>query len=155
MQIMCRIHYSFNCLPERCTVTGYIRFDTKILSCKKNRASMSSHIAGYDNRISRLRKSSAYFYTIFNLPHSGRCNKYAIHLSFTCNLCVTGYDMYTSLCGCFFHCGGDFFQFFHWKALFNNKCAGQIQWFCPHTCEVIHRSADRKFADVSTRKKCR
>ena len=58
---------------------------------------MSAHIAGYDNRVSRLCKRSAYFHTIFNLPHSGRCNKYTVHLSFTCNLCVAGYDMYTSL----------------------------------------------------------
>ena len=116
---------------------------------------MPSHITGYNDRISRLCKSSTYFYTSFDLTHSGRCDKYTVHLSFTGHLRITGYNMYACFCCRFFHCSRDFFQFFHRKSLFNDKRAGQIQWFCSHTCKVIYRSTDREFTDISTWKECR
>ena len=116
---------------------------------------MSSDITGYDDRISRLCKGSADFYAVFDLSHSGRCDKNAVYLSFACNFGITGHDMYACFCGCFFHCGGDFFQFFHREAFFDDKCAGQVQWFCTHTCEVIDRTANGKFTDISARKECR
>ena len=152
---MSRVHNSFYCFPERRAVAGNICFNSEIFSCKKDRASMSSDISGHDNRISRLRKCSANIYSVFNLSHSGRCDKNTIHLSFSGYFGVSGHDMYTCFCRRFFHRRNDFFQFFHRKSLFDNKCTGQIEWFCTHAGKIIDCSTDRKFTNISSLKECR
>ena len=116
---------------------------------------MPSDITGYDDCISGLCQFSADGHSFFDLPHSGRGDKNSIHLSFSGNLCISRYNMYPGLFCCFFHGSCDFFEFVHWKSLFNYKSAGKIKRFCTHTGKIIYRSADRQFADISPRKKCR
>ena len=50
---------------------------------------MSADISGYDNCISWLRKFSANLYAIFNLSHSGCCDKNSVYLSFSGDLGVS------------------------------------------------------------------
>ena len=116
---------------------------------------MAADITGNNNGISRFCISSGYIDSFLNLAHSCCGNKYTIYLTFACHLGITRYNMYACFFGCFFHGSCNLFQFFHRESLFNHKSTGKIQRFCSHTCQIVDCSANRKFANISSRKKCR
>ena len=115
---------------------------------------MAADITGHDNGISRFCQFTADSDPFLNLTHSGGGDEYSVYLTFSGYFCITGHDMYTGFFCRFFHCSGNFFQFFHRKSFFDDKGAGQVQWFCSHACKIIDRTADGQFSDISTREKC-
>ena len=155
MQVMGCIHHFFYGMPQRCAVTGHISFDSKILSCKEDRASVASHISCYDNCISRLCQFSSDFYAVLDLSHSGCCDKYTVYLSLSCYLGISGYNTDTGFFCCFLHGCCNFFQFFHRESFFNDECTGQIKRFCSHACQIVDGTADGQLSDISSREKCR
>ena len=58
---------------------------------------MTSDITGHNDCIARFCKLSANRYAILNLADSRGSNKYTVHLSFSGDLRISGYNMYTSL----------------------------------------------------------
>ena len=155
MNVVGGIQYLFYSSPQRCAVTFHICVNAEILSCQKNGASMSSHITGYNNGISRFCQLAAYLNALLDLTHSGCCDKHTVNLTFSCHLSISGNNTHSGFFCCFFHGCGDLLQLLHGKTLLNDKSAGKIHRFCSHTGKVINGSADGKLADISPRKKCR
>ena len=155
MKVMGGIHHFFYSSPKRCTVTCHIRVDAKILSCQKNGASMSSHITGHNDGISRFCQLTAYLHAILDLTHSGCCDKHTVNLSFSCHLGISGNNTHAGFFRCFFHGCGNFFQLLHGKTFLDHKSTGEIHRFRSHAGKVINCSTDGKLADISSREKCR
>ena len=113
---------------------------------------MSSHITGYDNRITGFCFKTGGFHSFLDPSDSGCGDKYSVYLPFTGHLCITGHDFYTGFIRCFFHGSCNLLQLFHGKSFFYYKCTGKIQGFCTHAGQVIDCTADTELSDVASRK---
>ena len=132
-----------------------VRLDPVVISLKKDGAAVSSDISGHNNRVAGLCQCSGSLHAFRNDPDSGGIDEYAVHLAFSCNFGVSCHDLHAGFGCSFLHRSCDLLEFVHGESFLDDKSAGQIFGHCAHAGEVIYRSADREFPDVSACEKGR